>query len=142
MNTVSSILSRKSVSVLSVTPETPVIEALQIMSNKNIGSVIVMNEDQYLGIMTERDYSRKVALKGKSSGETKVGEIMSTDLPSVKPSDSIEHCMQLMTDKFIRHLPVLEDNELVGIVSIGDLVKHIIDQKDYIINCLEHYITS
>ena len=142
MNTVSSMLSRKGVSVLSVTPETPVIDALQIMSDKNIGSVVVMKDDQYVGIMTERDYSRKVALKGKSSADMKVGEIMSTDLPSVKPSDSIEHCMQLMTDKNVRYMPVFDDGKLSGIISMSDVVKETILAQKETIEQLHSYIHS
>ena len=142
MNTVSSMLSRKGVSVLSVTPETPVIDALQIMSDKNIGSVVVMKDDQYVGIMTERDYSRKVALKGKSSADMKVGEIMSTDLPSVKPSDTIEHCMQLMTNKNVRYMPVFDNGKLSGIISMSDVVKETILAQKETIEQLHSYIHS
>src|SRR4051812_7377139 len=109
MNRVSDIITRKGVSAIAVPPDTPVVAALKIMAEKNIGSVLVMHGGEYVGIMTERDYSRKVALKGKNSSDTKVAEIMSTDLPSVKPSDTIEHCMQLMTEKNIRYLPVFEN---------------------------------
>ena len=93
------------------------------MAEKNIGSVVVMKNDEYLGIMTERDYSRKVILKDKNSMTTKVSEIMSTDLPAVNPADSIEHCMQLMTEKNIRYMPVFENNKLTGIISMRDVVK-------------------
>ncbi|HYC40120.1 MAG TPA: CBS domain-containing protein [Chitinophagaceae bacterium] len=133
MNTVSSILARKGLSVLSVSPDTPVIEALRIMSDNNVGSVVVMQDGKYTGIMTERDYSRKVALRGKSSADIQVGEIMSTDLPAVKPTDTVEHCMQLMSNKNIRYMPVFDGEKLLGIISISDVVKEtILAQKETI----------
>lgn len=142
MNKIFSVLNRKGNTAISVSPDTTVLEALKIMSEKNIGSVIVMKDDQFQGIMTERDYSRKVILKGKNSTDTKVSEIMSTDLPSVKPDDSIEYCMELMTNNTIRYMPVFEEGKLVGIISMSDVVKEtIISQKDTI-NYLENYINS
>jgi CBS domain-containing protein len=140
MNKVSDILMRKGVSAIAVNPDTPVIEALQIMAEKNIGSVLVMDAGEYLGIITERDYSRKVILKGKNSHDTKVAEIMSTDLPAVKPDDSVEHCMQLMTDKNIRYLPVFDKESLAGIISISDVVKQTILSQQETINHLNEYI--
>lgn len=112
------------------------------MAEKNIGSVVVMQNEEYLGIMTERDYSRKVILKGKNSTATKVSEIMSTDLPSVNPADSIEHCMQLMTEKNIRYMPVFENNKLTGIISMSDVVKETILAQKETINQLHSYINS
>jgi len=142
MNTVSSILSRKGRSSVTVEPDTSVAEALQIMAEKNIGSVVVMQGEEYLGIMTERDYSRKVILKGKHSTSTQVSEIMSTDMPSVKPNDTVEHCMEVMTSNNIRYMPVFENNKLSGIISMSDIVKEtIIMQKDTI-NHLESYIRN
>ena len=143
MRSVSAVLNRKGAKVASVPPSTPVAEALQIMADKNIGSVVVMENDQYLGIMTERDYSRKVILKGKNSNDTLVSEIMSDDLPSVKPSDTIDHCMQLMTNKNIRYMPVFDNNnKLTGIISMSDVVKEtILAQKDTI-DHLQSYIQS
>jgi CBS domain-containing protein len=123
-----------------VLPDTPVIEALEIMADKNIGSIMIMENDQYLGIMTERDYSRKVILKGKNSTDTKVSEIMSTDLPSVSPSDSIEHCMELMTAENIRYMPVFENKKLVGIISMSDVVKETILSQKETIDHLQNYI--
>src|SRR5579863_5901210 len=114
---------KKGKRITSVTPGTTVIEALKIMADQNIGSVLVLEGDEYKGIMTERDYSRKVILKGKSSTATPVVEIMSTDLPHIKPQDTIEFCMQLLSDKNIRYLPVFENGELAGIISINDVVK-------------------
>lgn len=140
MNTVSSILSRKGSSSVTVSPDSTIAAALKIMAEKNIGSVVVMQNDQYLGIMTERDYSRKVALKGKDSATTTVGEIMSTDLPSVKPADSIEHCMELMTTQNIRYMPVFENNKLSGIISMSDVVKQTILSQKETITHLQSYI--
>jgi CBS domain-containing protein len=142
MNTVSSLLSRKNKTSVTVSPDTSVMEALKLMSEKNIGSVIVMQGDQYLGIVTERDYSRKIALKGKNSATTTVSEIMSSDLPSVNPADSIEHCMELMTTKNIRYMPVFENKKLVGIVSMSDVVKETILAQKETINQLQSYIQS
>lgn len=142
MNTVSSLLSRKNKSSVTVTPDTSVVDALKLMSEKNIGSVIVMQDDQYLGIVTERDYSRKIALKGKNSATTTVSEIMSSDLPSVNPADSIEHCMELMTTKNIRYMPVFENKKLVGIVSMSDVVKETILAQKETIDQLQSYIQS
>jgi CBS domain-containing protein len=142
MNTVSSLLTRKARTSVTVSPDTSVVDALKLMEEKNIGSVIVMKEDQYLGIVTERDYSRKIALKGKNSATTKVSEIMSSDLPSVSPADSIEHCMELMTTKNIRYMPVFENNKLAGIVSMSDVVKETILAQKETINQLQSYIQS
>jgi CBS domain-containing protein len=117
-------------------------EALKLMAEKNIGSVIVMQDEEYIGIVTERDYSRKIALKGKNSASTKVSEIMSSDLPSVNPADSIEHCMELMTTKNIRYMPVFENNKLAGIVSMSDVVKETILAQKETIDQLQNYIQS
>ena len=142
MSTVSSLLTRKARTSITVPPDTSVIDALKLMAEKNIGSVIVMEADQYLGIVTERDYSRKIALKGKNSATTTVSEIMTSDLPSVIPSDSIEHCMSLMTTKNIRYMPVFENKKLVGIVSMSDVVKETILAQKETINQLQSYIQS
>ena len=142
MRKVSDILGRKGASAVAVAPDTKVIEALNIMAEKNIGSVLVMDGGEYLGIITERDYSRKVALKHKSSVDTKVSEIMTTNLPAVNPTDSVEYCMQLMSDKNIRYLPVFENNLLAGIVSMSDVVKETRLQQKETISHLESYIHS
>lgn len=142
MKRVADIIARKGVSAIAVPPDTSVVEALRIMAEKNIGSVLVMSGGEYVGLMTERDYSRKVVLKGKNSQDTKVAEIMSTDLPAVSPNDTIDHCMQLMTDKNIRYLPVFENNMLAGIISISDVVKQTILFQQETINHLESYIHS
>jgi CBS domain-containing protein len=142
MRKVSDILGRKGASAVAVAPDTKVIEALSIMAEKNIGSLLVMDGGEYLGIITERDYSRKIALRHKSSVDTKVSEIMTTNLPAVNPSDSVEYCMQLMSDKNIRYLPVFEKNLLAGIVSMSDVVKETILQQKETIGHLESYIHS
>jgi len=142
MNTVSSLLSHKGRTLISVSPDTSVVDALKLMAEKNIGSVIVFQDNQYLGIVTERDYSRKIALKGKNSSLTKVSEIMSSDLPSVNPTDSIEYCMELMTIKNIRYMPVFENNKLAGIVSMSDVVKETILAQKETISQLQSYIQS
>ena len=142
MNKVFSVLNRKGNTVISIGPDTTVLDALKIMSEKNIGSLVVMNGDNFQGIITERDYSRKVILKGKHSNDTKVAEIMSTDLPSVKPDDSIEYCMELMTNNAIRYMPVFDEGKLVGIISMSDVVKETILAQKETINYLENYINS
>ncbi len=140
MNSVSAVLLRKNKPAVTVDPTSTVVDALKIMSEKNIGSVIVMKNDEYLGIMTERDYSRKIILKERNSMTTEVSEIMSTDLPSVKPADSIEHCMKLMTENNIRYMPVFDEKKLVGIISMSDVVKETIMAQKETINQLENYI--
>ena len=142
MNIVSKILSRKNRNAIAVDPTCSVFDALKIMANENIGSLVVKENGKYVGIVTERDYSRKVALKGKSSSEATVGEIMSTDLPSVSPTDSVEHCMELMSDKNIRYMPVFQNNELVGIISMSDVVKETILAQKETIEHLQSYIQS
>ena len=140
MKNVSDVLSRKGSGLVSVAPGTTVLTALELMAEKNIGSVVIMDNEKYMGIVTERDYSRKVILKGKNSTETKVSEIMSTDLPSVQPSDTIEHCMELMSSKNIRYMPVIENNKLAGIISMSDVVKQTILMQKETINHLQNYI--
>lgn len=140
--TVANVLRRKTVNIISITPDTTVLNALRIMADRNIGSIIIMSDGKYEGIMTERDYARKVVLKNKMSAETPVEEIMSSNWPKVTPEDSIEHCMQLMSERNIRYLPVFEDNNIVGIVSINDLVKETISSQQETINHLHNYVHS
>ena len=140
MNKVFSVLNRKGNTAITVDPDTTVLEALKIMAEKNIGSVVVMKGDLYQGIITERDYSRKIVLKGRSSNETTVADIMTTSLPTVSPNDSIEQCMQLLTDNNIRYLPVFENNQLAGIISINDVVKEIILSQEETISNLKDYL--
>lgn len=140
MGKVSSILARKGSNAVSIQTDTKVYDALKIMADKNIGSLVVLNGDNYAGILTERDYCRKVILLGKHSDEITVGEIMSTNLPAVSPADTVERCMQLMSDKNIRYLPVFENNQLSGIISISDVVTETIIQQKETINQLQNYI--
>lgn len=141
MTTVKDILSYKP-STVTVALHSTVLDALKLMAEKNIGSVVVTDtEGNYLGIVTERDYSRKVVLKGKNSTSTPVEEIMSTDLPSVGPRDTVEHCRQLMTSQNIRYLPVFLGNELKGIISMSDVVKETIAMQQQTIDHLQQYIS-
>jgi CBS domain-containing protein len=140
MSTVRNILQKKGSEVYSVSPDSSVYDALETLEDKNLGALVVVENGKLIGIFTERDYARKVILKGRSSKETLVRDIMSSHPVFVTPDTTISDCMQLMSDKFIRHLPVCENNQLIGVISIGDLVKYIINEKDFIIENLEHYI--
>lgn len=140
MKKVADIISRKGGRVTNVAPDSFVLDALKIMADENIGSVMVIDHGRYLGIMTERDYSRKVILKGKSSTHTQVSEIMSSDLPRVTLSDSIDYCMQLMSDRNIRYLPVFEGEDLKGIISINDVVRETILSHEETITQLKDYL--
>ncbi|MGH2648990.1 MAG: CBS domain-containing protein [Ginsengibacter sp.] len=142
MNHVKDILSRKGRNAISVLPDTTVLDALKVMAENNIGSVMVMKDGKYLGIVTERDYSRKVILKGKNSTDTKVSDIMSAELPHIKPDDTVEHCMELMTNSNIRYLPVFKNDQLEGIISITDVVKETILKQQLMIKHLDSYINS
>jgi len=125
-----------------VSPNLSVIEALEIMAEKNIGALVVVENESFIGIITERDYSRKIVLKGKSSSDTPVSEIMSTDFPSVLINDTVEKCMQLMASNRIRYLPVIEKDKLVGIISINDVVTETILTQQETISHLHSYIQS
>ena len=142
MGTVSNILQTKSNITISISPDTIVFNALEIMVEKNVSALLVMENEKLVGIFSEKDYARKVILKGKSSRETRIGEIMTGELITVSPDTTIDECMRLMTNKFIRHLPVVEDGNLIGIISIGDVVKHIIEDQKFIIENMEHYIAG
>ncbi len=142
MGNVNNILQKKGNAVYSVSPESSVYDALEMLEDRNLGALVVVENGRLVGVFTERDYARKVVLKGRSSKETYVRDIMTERPVSVNLHTTIEQCMQLMTDKFIRHLPVLDNGQLVGLISIGDLVKYIIDEKDYIIENLRQYIVT
>ncbi|MDP4284882.1 MAG: CBS domain-containing protein [Bacteroidota bacterium] len=142
MNKISNILFRKGSRAISVLPDTSVLDALKVMAENNIGSVVVMQDKKFLGIITERDYSRKVVLKGKNSTNTKVSEIMTSDFPDLKPDDTVEHCMELLSDNNIRYLPVFEKKELKGIISISDVVSETIISQQQTIAHLDSYINS
>ena len=142
MYTVRHLLEEKGNQVWTISPQASTFEALELMAGKNIGALLVLEQDKIVGIFTERDYARKVVLKGKSSKTTIVGELMTTEVLYVAPDDTIENCMALMTDKRARHLPVMENGELLGVVSIGDVVKAIISDREFMIRELERYITG
>ncbi|HKH59302.1 MAG TPA: CBS domain-containing protein [Flavitalea sp.] len=142
MKKVADILARKGKNITNVSADTSVLDALKIMADQNIGSVVVVEGAQYLGILTERDYSRKVILKGKSSTDTKAEEIMSSDIPRITPGDTIDYCMQLMSDKNIRYLPVFDGDNLSGIISINDVVKETILAQQETITQLKDYLHS
>ena len=142
MKTVVQLLRGKGHEVLSVSPETSVFEALEVMAEKNVGALLVVEGGRLAGIFSERDYARKVILKGKASREVPVREIMTSHVLYVRPDQTIEDCMALMTDKRVRHLPVLDGERLVGVISIGDVVKAIITEQKFIIEQLQNYITG
>ncbi len=142
MGSVNSILRAKANAIFSITPDTIVYEALELMVEKNVSALVVMENEKLAGIFTERDYARKVILVGKASKETRIEEIMTDDPITVSPESTIDDCMRLMTNKFIRHLPVVSGDKLIGIISIGDVVKHIIEDQKFIIENMEHYITG
>ena len=143
MTTVSQLLRKKGTDVVTIGPQATVFEALQLMANKNIGALIVMENNEMAGIFSERDYARKVILAGRSSKETKVSDLMTANVFFVKPSRTMEDCMVLMSEKHIRHLPVMEDGkELLGIVTMRDVVKELISNKENTIRELETYISG
>ena len=139
---VSALLHHKGPALWSIGPEATVFEAIQLMANKNIGSLLVMSGSRLVGVMTERDYARKIALHGKTSKQTLVREILSSDVVTITPEDPVEHCMKLMTEKRVRHLPVMDGTKVIGIISIGDLVNWIISTQDATIEQMERYIAG
>ncbi len=142
MLTVRELLAKKGSQVWSVSPDATVYAALRLMAERNVGAVLVLSGQRLAGILSERDYARQVILKGKASRDTPVHEIMTTRLVTVSPERTIEDCMALMTDKRIRHLPVTSGETLLGVLSIGDVVKAVISEKEFLIEQLEGYITS
>ncbi|MBI4664721.1 MAG: CBS domain-containing protein [Verrucomicrobia bacterium] len=140
--TIDAILKQKPTQLWSVTPETIVFEAIKLMADKNIGAVLVKSGEKLVGILSERDYTRKVAIKGKSSKETSVREIITTPVITVTPTHTVEDCMRLMTEHRIRHLPVLDGETVVGVVSIGDLVNWVISAQSVAIKQMENYIAG
>jgi CBS domain-containing protein len=142
VKTVKQLLQVKGRDVWSVTPDASVYEALVYMAEKNVGALLVLDGEQLAGIFSERDYARKVVLRGKTSKDTPVADIMTSRVVYVRPDQTIEDCMALMTDKHIRHLPVLDQGEVVGVISIGDVVKAIISEQTFIIEQLENYIAG
>ncbi len=140
MTNVSHLLDRKGRAMYSVEPEDPVLEAIQLMADRHVGALLVMKGGELVGIVSERDYARKVILMGRSSAETPVWQIMSSPVLTVSPRNSVQECMELMTEHRVRHLPVVESGRVVGMVSIGDLVKAVIQDQQQTIEQLESYI--
>lgn len=142
METVREVLNSKGHDVWTISPDASVFDALEVMANRGVGALIVLEKDAVAGIISERDYARSVELRGKSSRETPVREIMTRKVAYVRPENSIEEAMSLMTHKRIRHLPVIEGGRLIGVISIGDVVKAIISEQQFVIQQLETYITG
>lgn len=142
MKTVKNILQNKSIAIYSVTPSTSVLDALQVMMDKNISALLIMENSELKGIFTERDYARKIILQGKSSRETLIEEVMTAELSIINLSSTVDECMQIMTNKHIRHLPIVEDGKVAGMISIGDLVKFVIEDQKQTIEQLQTYISS
>lgn len=143
MDSVRNILNKKGRNVWTISPEATVYQGLEMMADKNVGALVVVdNNGKVVGIFSERDYARKIILKGKSSVNTSIGDLMVKDVIYVTPETTIDECMALMSEKHIRHLPVIKDDDLFGIISIGDVVNHIIKQQKFKIRELEKYITG
>lgn len=142
MRTVRQLLDAKPAEIVSIGPDAPVIEALRRMAEREVGALLVMEGPALVGIVSERDYARKVVLQGRASKDTPVREIMTAQVRTVAPTDSVEHCMQLVTDRRIRHLPVLDGGRVVGVLSIGDLVKAVIEEQQQTLDQLQRYIAS
>lgn len=140
MKTVAQLLMLKPDGLITIRPDAPVLDALRLLADKGVGAVLVMDGARLLGIVTERDYARKVELKGKAANTTLVSEIMTKEVIFVRPNQTNEDCMALMTGKHLRHLPVIEKDQVIGLLSIGDLVKDAISEQQFIIEQLEHYI--
>jgi len=142
MITVKNLLERKGTQIFAVEPDDPVLEAIEVMADRHVGALLVMRGAELLGIVSERDYARKVILEGRSATETPVWQIMTAPVLTVSLEDTLAQCMQLVTDRRVRHLPVVSGDRVVGIVSIGDLVKCVIEEQQQQIEQLERYITS
>lgn len=142
MKTVQQILNTKPFQIFSVTANTSVLDGLKLMTEKNISALLICDEERLLGVFTERDYARKIVLQGKVSKDTAISEVMTANVITVRPTDSIDLCMQIMTDKHFRHLPVVDADKVAGMISIGDLVKFIIADQQQTISQLENYINS
>ena len=142
MQLVNHVLDRKGRNIISVKPDDSVLQAIRVMAEKNIGAVVVMQDDALIGIMSERDYARKVIVKGRASDATPVSDIMSSEVFTATGGETVNNCMATMTEKKIRHLPIVEDGTVVGMISIGDLVEAIIADQQEEIEQLEHYISG
>ncbi len=142
MSKISEILDQRSKEIWSVRSDQPVLDAIRLMAEKGIGALLVMDDSRLVGVLSERDYARKVILEDRSSKNTLIREIMTRDVFTVSPESNVSECMTIMTDNDFRHLPVLQGDEVVGMISIGDLVKVVIREQQFTIDQLEHYITG
>jgi CBS domain-containing protein len=142
MRTVRQLLEAKAPEVHSIGPDAPVLDAVRLMAEKHIGALLVMEGDRLAGILSERDYARKVVLQGRSSRDTPVRAIMTSEVVTVRPNDTSDRCMQVVTERRVRHLPVLEGDRVIGVVSIGDLVKAVIEDQQLELDQLQRYIAS
>lgn len=142
MRTVRQLLEAKAPEVFSIGPDAPVLDAVRLMAEKHIGALLVMEAERLVGILSERDYARKVVLQGRSSRDTPVRDIMTSDVVTVRPNETSDHCMQVVTERRVRHLPVLDGDRVVGVVSIGDLVKAVIEDQQLELDQLQRYIAS
>ncbi|RZA36644.1 MAG: CBS domain-containing protein [Lysobacteraceae bacterium] len=142
MHTLRQLLGNKTPEIFAVAPGDSVIDAIRLMAEKGVGAVLVMEGSRLAGIVSERDYARKIVLHGRSSSDTSVRDIMTAEVVTVRPQDTVEHCMQVVTDHRIRHLPVVEDAQVVGVISIGDLVKAVIEDQKVQLDELQRYIAS
>lgn len=142
MTSAAEILQAKGSEIVSIDPQASVYDALALMNQRNIGALLVLQQGRLVGVISERDYARKIALQGRSSKTTAVLDIMTSDYIAVTPNTPVEECMGIMTEKRVRHLPVIDGRQLLGIVSIGDVVKAMIDDRDFTIAQLEQYISS
>ncbi|MCU7917409.1 MAG: CBS domain-containing protein [Candidatus Thiodiazotropha sp. (ex Epidulcina cf. delphinae)] len=142
MRTVNQLLQSKGFDIVTIDSDASVFDALTLMADKGIGSLVVLDKDQTVGLFTERDYARDIALQGRTAKETRVAQIMTSHVAVAKPNQTIQECMAIMTEKRVRHLPVIEDGKLLGIISIGDLVKAIIEDQQFVIEQLVSYINA
>ena len=142
MRTVRHLLEAKTTEVFAIAPQAPVLDAIRLMAEKRVGALLVMEAGKLVGIVSERDYARKVVLQGRSSKDTPVRDIMTSDVVSIGHHDSLDHCMQLVTSRRIRHLPVLDGDSVLGVISIGDLVKAVIEDQQLELEQLQRYIAS
>lgn len=142
MTTVRQLLDYKGHEVIGLAPNDSVYDAIELMADRGVGALMILEHKKLVGVISERDYARKVILQGKSSKKTRIRDIMTTHLICVAPDNSVDDCMSLMTEKRMRHLPVIEDGEIIGVISIGDIVRVLLEEKEFTIQQLEHYICS
>ena len=142
MRTVRQLLESKPAEIIAISPDAPVIDAIRLMAERRVGALVVMEGARLAGILSERDYARKIVLQGRSSRDTPVRDIMTAEVITVRPEDSSDHCMQVVTDKRIRHLPVMQGGDVIGVLSIGDLVRAVIEEQKQELDQLQRYIAG